>query len=827
MALHCRIVSPEQHARLMELFDQACGVPRPGLPAFLEGLTPTDQSLRPRLEAMLDIDARSQVFFDQTRGGALVLAKNLVEGALMEPTAPSATEVDAVPTPRQVGEYEILERIGAGGMGSVYRARQRSPDRVVALKMLHPWLVSTASLERFRFEAQALASLQHASIPQVYAVGQFEGAVYFAMELVTGPTLQAWARERSRTPRERVELLIRVCEAVHHAHLRGFVHRDLKPDNIRVTEGDVPQVLDFGISAGLGERSHDIAGTPAYMSPEQLMPGEPIDVRSDVYSLGVIAFELLGGQLPVVPPKSGLATLQALKQSPAPRLVTVAPAHQGELDHIVARALEVSPAHRYASAAELGEDLRRFLRREPVRAHPGGGWYRLTRFVQRNALVVTAASLVSVALVGGTVVSLLQSRRAEQASAQAATDAQRAKASLEFLTTVLSDADSDNGAGRDGTIGQALDRATRRLDDGSLDPHVEASVRASLANTYVGLGEWSSALRQATLALDAYEHHHLPDDEALAEVLEVVAEVRQEAGDTKGGVAAGLRAVAIEEGLHAVPHTHLGLALHAAAIALREDGQMAEAVALHLRAIAVERALLVPGGPTSDLADTLDQYGLTLVTIGQYDDAEKAHREALALNLVAYGPDHQTTAIDYHHLAWLEFHRGHLKEARALLAQALKVRLATLGPDHMRIGMQRNLEALVDLAEGDVAAAEQASNECLRIARKSFGEQFGRYARLAGTRVLVLMAKGQPDEALALADRITELATQRFGPDHYITLDERSKRATALWALGRHDEALREWRLVLPRLERSPGPQSKMAKDARERLAAAQREVPP
>ena len=800
----------------MTLFDLACELPRPQLPAFLAGLTDADAALRAPLAGMLEVDGRSHLFFDQTRAGEALLARDLAM------TGPLPAGEAAGPVPVQVGEYEILERLGAGGMGSVYRARQRSPERIVALKMLHPWLVSTAALERFRFEAQALASLKHPSIPPVYAVGSHEGSVYFAMELVTGPSLSAWAAREAPSLATRVELLARICQAVHHAHLRGFVHRDLKPDNIRVAEDGTPLVLDFGISAGLGERSAGVSGTPAYMSPEQLEAGATVDVRSDVYALGVIAFELLGGQLPVQPPASGLATLEALKKATAPRLVTVAPTLGGELDAVVARALEVPVERRYASAAELGDDLRRFLENRPVLAYQGGRLYRSGRFLRRNRVPVGAVAAVVVALAVGAGVAVAQSLRAERARAEAATEAERAKASLEFLTTVLQEADPDNAGGRGATIGQALDRATRRLESEPLDPHVEASVRASLANTYVGLGEWAHAEEQARRALATYEQGHLDDDEQLGDVLRVVAEVREETGDTAGAAAAGERGLALEERLHGgAPHPHLSYALHVAAIALREAGQLPRAVGLHERAVAMERALSARTQQTGDLADALDQYGLTLVTLGRYEEAERVHGEALKLNLARFGPDHQNSAIGYHHLAWLEVERERPEAARPWLEKALAVRLKTLGPDHMRIGMQRNAEARMELEEGHLDAAERAHAECLRIARKNFGDQFGRYARLEGTRVLLLLARREGAEALVLASRILDFIEQRFGPGHYVTAEARSNHAMALLLVGRRGEAVAELERVVAVAEDVLGPLARVSREGRRRLGEA------
>jgi tetratricopeptide (TPR) repeat protein/tRNA A-37 threonylcarbamoyl transferase component Bud32 len=817
-------VTPAQHARLMDLFDQACELPRDEAARFVAGLTGDDVPLKAELQAMLDADRTGQVFFDQTRGGAVALAKDLLESALEGvPRRPDGE----VPMPARVGEYELLERLGAGGMGSVYKARQKDPDRVVALKMLHPWLVSPASLERFRFEAQALASLQHPSIPPVFTVGQHEGVVYFAMELVSGPSLSGWAKARSPSLDERVTMLCRICEAVHHAHLRGFVHRDLKPDNVRVTDDGTPQVLDFGISAGLGQHQAEVAGTPAYMSPEQLDPLAPVDVRTDVFALGVIAFELFAGRLPVVPPKSGLATLLALKREPAPRLASVVAGLGGELDAIVARALEVEPARRYASAAELGADLRRFHEHRPVHAYDGGPLYRAGRFVRRNRLLVGAAAAVTAALILGVGVSLSEYLKAEAARARAATDAERAKASLEFLTSVLQEADADNAGGRGATIGQAIDRAAKNLESHPLDPHVEAVLRASMANTYVGLGEWRAADAQAHLALEAYEKNHLADDEDLGEVLRVVTEVREESGDVKGAAAAGERCLALEERLHGPGvHPHLSYSLHSGAIALREAERFPESVAWHERAVDMERALAVVSGATNDLCDTIDQYALTLTTLGRFEEAERLFRESLAMNVKQFGPDHQTPAIEYHHLAWMEFERGAFAEAQPWFEKSLAVRLAKLGPDHMRVGMLRYLETRLALARGDLAAAEVAMTDCERICQKSYGGQFGRYARLENGRVLLLAAQGKGAEALALADKAYGFLSEKFGPRHYVAQESRGNRAVALLALGRRDEAIAEWKDIIATLTPVVGPKARITREAIERLALAEAKTP-
>lgn len=776
--------TPTRHARLMELFDEACELPRPDVEVWLSNLTGFDAELKAELAAMLEVDAKSEVF--HTRGAASLLARDLFDTAVAR--QPRLAD-DAAPLPTQVGEYEVLERLGQGGMGSVYRARQKSPDRIVALKTLHPWLVSPASLERFRFEAQALASLTHPGIPPVYAVGHHEGLVYFAMELVEGASLTAHVKHNALDARARVALLKQVAEAVHHAHLRGFVHRDLKPDNVRVTADGAPKVLDFGIAAGLGSHRAEVAGTPAYMSPEQCDPGAAVDVRTDVYALGVMLFELLTGQRPLAPHGGAMATLRALKEQPAPRLSSVGAPLGRELDAVVAKALAVRPEDRYGSAAELADDLGRWLRHEPVAAVGGGRLYRAGRFVRRHRALVAALSLLAVALVSGAAVSWAFFLDAKAAAQAAQLEASRAKTSVDFLASVLNEADSDNAGGRGATIGQALDRAVEKLEEQPVDPHVEAFLRANLTNTYVGLGEWQHAKAQALAALAAYEKGQLADDEQLSEILRVVSEVQVETGAMEAGVQAADRSLTLEERFHgAAPHEHTAYSLHVAAIAHRYANDFERAVALHHRAVAMERALEAASGQ-GYLVDALDQLCLTLVTWGRYDEARAAVTESIALNTARHGRAHQVTAISLAHLAYLELNAGNLDAARALLVEVNALRREVLGPQHMRYAQGVHNLAEVEVLAGNFQAAAALLDECLAVAKKAFGEDSGRYAWLDVLRVEVLLGLGQAAEALAVAQRDLARLERDYGGAREGTLQALVALSKAQRAVGRDDDA--------------------------------------
>ncbi|MEW5742994.1 MAG: serine/threonine-protein kinase [Myxococcota bacterium] len=832
-------MTPERHQRLMQLFDEACELSPEGARAFVDRLPAGDDDVRQQLSQMLEVDRRSQVFFDETRGAKALLARDLLESAIARSPAPA----DPGPVPQRIGEYEILERLGSGGMGTVYRARQAHPDRVVALKTVHPWLVSPATLERFRFEAQALASLRHPFIPPVYAVGQHEGVVWLSMELVSGPTLSQWAREKQPPPSVRIELLAKVCDAVHHAHLRGFVHRDLKPDNLRVLEDGTPRVLDFGIAAGLGDTRVEVAGTPAYMAPEQLIPGSTVDVRTDVYGLGVIAFELLTGRLPTSPagspcaptrnergqaraapqPGFGLATLEAAKRQAAPSVAAADPKLRGDLEHIVAKALAVDPTQRYASAADLASDLRRHLACEPVTAHPGGAWYRLRRFVQRRRWGVATAALIFTTLLVGTVVSLVQYQKAEAAFERADAEARRARAALDFVISVLKQGDPEK-AGRDVTVRQAVERAARLLDDGALEreqPLVASAVRSNLAETFMGLGDWQAADAQVKAALAIYERAGLGDDELLAQTLLLAAQVHHEAGRGEEAIAAGLRAIETEKRLHPGEHPHVSYALHVQAVSLREAGHLEEALIFHAQGLEMERALVRRTGRSEDLADALNQHAVTLAYLGRYDEAEPRYREALELDLKQFGARHPEVATDYHHLAWLENERDNPAAAKAWLAKALDIRAETLGLDHVRVGVQRNLEAYVELALGNVAGADAAEDECLRISERAYGKAHARYTRAEQARIRIRVAQGRFDEAIELGRRLSAFHAQRYGATHWVTAATEAELGGALVAKGDLAEGVAVLERAVAVLVKSLGESSKLARDARRQLAQA------
>jgi len=326
-----------------------------------------------------------------------------------------------------LGHYRIVREIGAGGMGVVYEAEQERPQRRVALKVVHGLRPHNELAQRFAREAELLGRLRHPGIARIYEAGVDEklGVPFLAMEYIEGPTLTAYARDRALDDRARLQLVARIADAVTHAHQKGIIHRDLKPGNILVDAEGQPVVLDFGVARdafadGLGQTLQgQLVGTVTHMSPEQAAGRiEEIDTRTDVYALGVIAFELLaGGEQPHDTTELGLKqALERIVDAPPRRLESFAPHLRGDVATVVHTALAKERDARYASAADLAADIRRYLRGEPIAARPASAWYQLSRFAARHRTVVALAALALVALVGGTIASTLWALEAQAAA---------------------------------------------------------------------------------------------------------------------------------------------------------------------------------------------------------------------------------------------------------------------------------------------------------------------------------------------------------------------------------------------------------------------------
>ncbi len=418
--------------------------------------------------------------------------------------------------PTQVGPFGIIRELGRGGMGIVYEAQQEFPRRRVALKLIRPELVRSSIMRRFAREAGALALVQHEGIAQLYEAGFADPSrqtPYLAMELVEGMPISQFVRTTAPGEDAVLELMASVCDAVDHAHRRGVVHRDLKPGNIFVTAAGKPKVLDFGVArlTSGDEPDHTMTapghfiGTLGYMSPEQF-GGDPaqIDHRSDVYSLGVILYELLAGRPPLEIQSLSVpqAAVAVREREPTP-LGRLSPAWRGDIEAIVGKALEKDPTARYSSAADLALDIRRHLHFEPVLARPQTTWYQARKFARRNRPLVAGVAATMLALVGGAAATTWQAIQATRERNAAAEQSLRATETSALLSRMLKSANPERAKGHEPTIREMLDAASADLaTDTTIHPVVAGDTHMVLAEAFGSLGDFDKGAQHARLSAE-------------------------------------------------------------------------------------------------------------------------------------------------------------------------------------------------------------------------------------------------------------------------------------------------------------------------------------
>lgn len=738
----------------------------------------------------------------------------------------SVTGTPHVPfdTTERIGPYRLLQVLGEGGMGIVYEAEEtESVRRRVALKVVRDRHASKEVLARFEIERQALAVMNHPGIAKVYSAGTTDqGQPYFAMELVRGLPITQYCDEHRLSVRQRLELFISVCHAVQHAHQKGVIHRDLKPSNIMVTEADgvpEPRVIDFGIAKALGQQLTDLTlitqmghaiGTAAYMSPEQAeSSGTDVDTRADIYSLGVLLYEVLVGELPTDPSSIGihayLARLMARETeplTPSSRLANlrldptvIAKARRtdianlrrelrGDLDWIVMKAMDPDRSRRYATANGLALDIQRYLANEPIIARPPSTSYRLRKFVVRNRTATIGVALAVLAIGTSAVFTTIGMIRATRAERVAAEEAAAARQVTEFLVDVFRISSPADTLGGSLDARRLLDRgAERAMASVDMQPALQSRFLQALGTVYASMGLFPESRTLLENALRAREKTFGEGDTLVAETLTQLGLVASKRGDFADAERNLQRALAIRESHFGPDHPDVGATLGVLGTLRMREGKLAAAESLYRRAIRINEQV----SSTSVPRFSRDLVGLASVLWAQrrLAEAEPLMRRALAMQERALGPWHAEVGATANNLGAISWSLGRYEQALPLYERTRRIFARTLPPEHLDIALNANNLAETYWMLGRYDEAEPLFRKALTIKERVMSENNPSIAVTLHGLAGLLRDQGRYEEAEPLYRRALAIREAALPVGDENIAETRRHYATLLRATGR------------------------------------------
>jgi eukaryotic-like serine/threonine-protein kinase len=691
--------------KIKELFGAALEKSYREREAFLREACGNDTSMREEIESLLK--AHDSV--------ASVLEKPL------ELPMPGAANV------RSIGPYQLLEKIGEGGMGQVWLAEQTAPlQRRVALKLIRWGMYDDALIHRFQSERQSLAVMDHPSIAKVFDAGATpEGQPYFVMEYVSGVPITQYCDQKKLKIRDRLELFIKVCEGVQHAHQKAIIHRDLKPANILVTEVDgkpVPRIIDFGLAKALNAdvagqslftQAGGFVGTPGYMSPEQCDPMTlDVDTRTDVYSLGVVLYVLLTGEPPIDPKelkrKPFHEMLRILREEDPPRpstRISSAPKTssatadsrdielrqlvsqlRGDLDWIAMKAIEKDRARRYATAPDLAQDITHFLQHEPVTARPTSISYRIRKYVRRHRIGVSAAAMLSALVVSFGIFQSIQLRRLTR-------ERDRANRIAEFMTGIFKTSDPNERLGGTVTAAQLLDKAAKDIETGlSKDPELQASLMHVIGRAYMYQGIWPRAQSIFEGAIKASSSIGLQESRETLLIMHDLAWTLLQEGHVAEAEALERKLLETQKRLFGLNHPDTLATISELAFTICQEGQGGKdkcAEAVKLNADVLEKQKRVLGPEAHYTIVTMDNQAIMLAASGQSAEAEELEKQALQLHMKKEGEANFSTIHCLFNLGEIQRQEHHDQDALATFRHALEVENRIMGPDQPEVAVTK------------------------------------------------------------------------------------------------------------------------------------------
>ena len=721
-----------------------------------------------------------------------------------------------------IGPYRLAQMLGAGGMGEVWRAEQTEPiHRTVALKLIKAGMDTRAVVARFDSERQALALMEHPNIAKVLDAGATaEGRPYFVMEYVHGVPINTYCDRHRLTIKERLELFVQVCEGVQHAHQKAIIHRDLKPSNVLVEEVNgkpVPKIIDFGLAKAMGPQltemtllteAGEMLGTPDYMSPEQADRNEHnIDTRTDVYSLGVMLYELLVGELPIGSAELRAAGLEAMlrkiceQEPPRPSMklkslgqLAKHPADRrreqpeslerrlrGDLDWITIKTLEKDRSRRYASASELAADVQRHLQDQPVSAGPPTVGYRAQKFVRRHRFGVTVG-------VAGVMLLLAFAASMAVQAQRIATERDRANRVADFMTQMFSVSDPSEALGNTITARTILDTASNQIRAGlAKDPEVQADLMFTMARTYASLGLYATADNLSSAALESRRRRLGPDDRKTLQSMSQFAWILDREGRDDQAeklinqtIGEASRVLGSEDPVTLEAMDRLG-------VVLQRKARFDEAERLNRQLVEISSHRLGPENLFTlrsmvSLADAISSQG-------RYSEAEGIYRRTLEIERRVLGPEHPQTLSTMHNLANRIQEQGHYSEAEGLYRETLAIAQRVMGPEHPDTADTMTAMANTLYYAGNSAEAEKWYRAALAIQQKALGSDNNETTRPMEGLANVLSGNGRYAEAEKLDRQVLDIRERKLGPDHTDTLLSKFNIGDVLYQEGNLPEA--------------------------------------
>ena len=816
-------VNPDLHQRAKSIFLDACDLAPPERERFLNEQCAGDTELRAAADALLESDANPL----SLGGGAGIRAQ--LEGLVAGTEIGAGTANAALPPdPERIGCYRIIRKLGEGGFGYVYEAQQTEPlHRTVALKVIKPGMDTRQVIARFEAERQSLAMMDHPNIARVFEAGATEnGRPYFVMELVAGPPITEYCDARSLDLKARLDLFAAVCHAVQHAHQKGIIHRDIKPSNVMVTLQDGkarPVVIDFGIARALGDdrdtmslvtQQGQMIGTPEYMSPEQAGADPDIDTRTDIYSLGVLLYELLTGSTPIERASLcgvGLMDFQGIIReqeppTPSTRVKTLgakapmvargrrtdpAALHRmlrGDLDWIAMKALEKDRSRRYETVNGLAMDIQRFLKDEPVIARPPTASYRLRKFARRNKGPLAAGVAMLVLLIGGSVGTTIGMVRSRAAESRARTEADVARAVNEFLNDDLLAAAAPEAQGRDVLMREVLAIAAERIEGRFAEqPLVESAVRLTLGKTYGSLGEYGHAERHLERARSLRVDMLGNDDPATHEAAEELATLRILQGryDEAEAIFADSRARLSR--LLGEDHLATARAVHGIGRVHIVRGRYQEAAIVF--ADSLRRFQRIAGPRDAHTLEAMTSLAAAYRLLDRPAEAEALYTESLDANRTQFGPEHPSTLSAMNDLAICYQSLGRYPEAVKTFEQVVAARRRVLGEEHPDTVNSTDGLANLYYELGKLEEAEAMFVRTLYALRHALGDDHPRTLTCANGLARVYHRQKRHDEAERLCADSLDIVRRRFGEENTRTITAMATLAQIYQSQGRLADA--------------------------------------